>query len=174
MPIAPVLVVLAALNHPDPPASRILPLLVAAVRAAPAAAAPSPATVARILGRTSFGPPVRQTDLDTEWLRFESSDNDCSVDLGPIVNGAVQKIMAGCAFNGRPQAAAFLNEMVTAMNAEWHPPVFYAEETEIAHIAVILVHRRPVGAEAYLSEEENDRWRATVVLTVGGRTVVPH
>ncbi|MGZ4807901.1 MAG: hypothetical protein ACXV7D_01105 [Thermoanaerobaculia bacterium] len=170
---AAVLLVLAALNRHDSPTARMLLILPAAIRAAPAAAAPSPEVVAHILGKTVFGAPVRQTDLDTEWLRFDSGDGACSVDLGPIVNGTVQKLVAGCAFSGRSKAAAYLNEMVTAMNAEWHPPVIYGVDAEIAHIAVILVHRRPVAAEAYLSEEGNDRWRATVVLAVGGRSVVP-
>ena len=171
---AAVLIVLAALSHRHSPSSRLLPLLVPAIRAGPTAAAPSPEVVARILGGTTFGPPVRQTDLDTAWERFESLDGDCAVDLGPIVNGNVQKLLAGCCFSRRWQAAAFLNEMVDATAAEWRPPVVYMGDAEIAHIAVIMVRRRPIAAEAYLSDEGNDRWRATVVLAVGGRTVVPN
>jgi hypothetical protein len=169
---AAVLIVLAALTRGDASASRLLPLLAAAIRAGPEAAAPSLSAVSRILGTTAFGPPVRQTDGDTAWERFESTDGRCAVDLGPIVNGNAQKLIAGCGFSRRAQAAAFLNEMVTATAAEWRPPVVFAVDVEIAHIAVILVHRRPIAAEAYLSEEGDDRWRATVVLAVGGRSVV--
>lgn len=165
------LVILLAATGPPLPSKRILPLLAAALRAAPRAASPSPFVVRRTLGADLFQTPKRTTDGDTEWLRFESSDGTCNVELGPIVGGKVLKLTASCRYATRDDAIEFLHDMVEATESDWQPPVFFATDGEMAHIAVI-VKPSPTTAEAYLQREEDGKWRAAVVIAVGGRSVL--
>jgi len=153
------------------PSPRILPLLTAAIRAVPQSMSPSPSAVRRLLG-AQYADPKRTTDRDTEWLRFNSIDGTCEVELGPIVAGRVLKLTASCEFPARGLAIDFLHDMVTATQTDWQPPVFYTLEGEIAHIGVIM-KRMPVSAEAYLQRAQGERWRAAVVLAAGGRAVTP-
>lgn len=153
------------------PSARLLPLVAAAVRAFPDAAAPPPAAVRRFLGR-EFKNPQRQTDRNAEWLSFKSGDGSCAVDLGPIVGGRVLKMVVSCEMAARTDAVRLLHEMVSATEADWRPPVFFLPEGEIAHIGVIVVRQTPVSAEAYLQRLNADEWRAALVFAVGGRSVV--
>lgn len=152
------------------PSARLLPLVAAAVRAFPDAASPTPSAVRRLLGRDFTGA-ERQQDGNTEWLAFKSRDATCSVELGPIVGGRVLKMVASCEMPTRTDAIRLLHEMVSAMETDWRPPVFFAPEGEIAHIGVIVVRQMPVSAEAYL-QRLDDRWRCALVFAVGGRSVV--
>ena len=157
---------LAAAQHV--PSARILPVVTAAVRAAPQSTAPSLSTVQRMLGN-AFAGPKRIGDADAEWLRFESMDDTCAVELGPVVNMRVLKLVASCRFATRDLAIDYLHQMVTATHEDWQPPVFWPVEGEMAHIGVIM-KRVPVTAEAYLQKEEAG-WRAAVVIAAGGRAV---
>jgi hypothetical protein len=150
---------------------RILPLITAAVRASPQSAAPPPATVRRMLGSDVFTAPKRHADADAEWLRFDATDNSCSVELGPIVDGRVLKLVASCRFAARDAAIQYLHQMVGATEQNWQPPVFWPLDGEMAHIGIIM-KRVPVTAEAYLQREENG-WRAALVIAAGGRSVTP-
>ena len=152
------------------PSARLLPLVSAAVRAFPDAASPAPSAVRRLLG-ADFGGAQRQQDRNTEWLSFPSRDGTCSVELGPIVGRRVLKMIASCEMPSRMDAIRLLHEMVSAMNADWRPPVFFAAEGEIAHIGVIVVRQMPVSAEAYLQQLDG-RWKCALVFAVGGRSVV--
>ena len=163
------LLLIAARN--PAPFPRILSVITAAIRAAPQSVSPDPPAVRRMLGG-DFADPKRTADHDAEWIRFDSTDGACSVDLGPVVGGRVLKLIATCEFASRGMAIDFLHEMVLATKTDWQPPVFYSRDGEIAHIAVII-KRLPVGAEAYLQRAEGDRWRAAVVLAAGGRAVTP-
>ena len=153
------------------PSARLLPLVAAAVRAFPDAAGPTPSAVRRLLGR-DFKAPERQSDPNTEWFSFKSNDGTCVVELGPIVGGKVLKMVVQCELPTRIDAIRLLHEMVSAMDSDWRPPVFFAPEGEIAHTGVIVVRQTPVSAEAYLQRLEDARWRAALVLAVGGRSVV--
>jgi hypothetical protein len=153
------------------PFPHILSLVTAAVRSAPQSVSPDAAAVRRILG-ADFADPKRTADQDAEWMRFDSIDGACSVEIGPIVERRVLKLMATCEFASRPAAIDFLHEMVAATKSDWQPPVFYSKDGEIAHIGVII-KQLPVGAEAYLQRGAGDRWRAAVVLAAGGRAVTP-
>ena len=152
------------------PSARLLPLVSAAVRAFPDAASPTPSAVRRLLGRDFTGG-ERQQDRNTEWLSFKSRDAACIVELGPIVGGRVLKMIASCEMPTRIEAVRLLHEMVSAMGADWRPPVFFAQEGEIAHIGVIVVRKMPISAEAYLQQLEG-RWKCALVFAVGGRSVV--
>jgi len=164
---------LAAISTPLAASSRLLTLVAAAIRSAPQSVSPSPSSVRRMLGADLFAPPSRHTDSDVEWVLFQSVDGRCIAELGPVIDGRVFKLMTGCRFATRAEAIRFLHEMISATAADWRPPVVFRPDVEIAHIAVILVRRIPLSAEAYLNQEGDDTWRATIVLAIGGRTVVP-
>ena len=167
------LAVLVAANGPPGPAARIIPVLSAAIKAAPQSASPSPSAVRRTLGSELYQQPKRSSDLDTEWIRFTSADESCSVELGPIVRGRVMKLTASCRYATRDTAIEFLHDMVRATESDWQPPVFFSLDGEIAHVAIIVKDQSPITAEAYLQHEEAGTWRAAVVIAVGGRSVVP-
>ena len=156
----------------QPPSPRLLPLIAAALRSGPQSVSPSPAAVQRILGRDLFAPPNRHSAADAEWLRYESKDGTCIVELGPIIKRKVAKFLAGCRFATRNDAIRFLHEMVIATGADWRPPMTYPPDSEIRHIAIVLLGRSPLSAEAHLYEERGGQWRAMIVLAVGGRSVV--
>ena len=128
--------------------------------------------VRRMLGTDAFAEPKRLADGDTEWLRFDSTNEACAVELGPIVDNRVLKLVASCRFATRNLAIEYLHQMVNATQEDWQPPVFWPPEGEMAHIGVIM-KRGPVTAEAYLQREEGERWRAAVVIAAGGRAVTP-
>ena len=167
---AALLSLLLAAAQPAPP-SRILPLITAAVRSAPQTVA-SVSAVRRMLGTSAFATPKRLADADTEWLRFDATDDTCAVELGPIVDNRVLKLVASCRFSSRSLAIEYLHQMVNATQQDWQPPVFWPVEGEMAHIGVIM-KRGPVTAEAYLQREEGEKWRAAVVIAAGGRAVTP-
>lgn len=155
----------------QPPSPQILPVLTAAVRAGPQSASPSPTVVRRMLG-AAFADAKRIADRDAEWLRYDSTDGTCKVELGPIVDGRVLKLTASCLFHSRGVAIDFLHEMVNATKEDWQPPVFYTADGEMAYVGAIM-KKTPIGAEAYLQHQAGDAWRAAVVLSAGGRAVTP-
>jgi hypothetical protein len=103
-----------AVPHPS-----VLSLITAAIRSAPKSMSPDPSAVRRILG-ARFADPKRTADQDAEWIRFNSTDGACSVELGPIVDRRVLKLMVSCEFTSRGQAIDFLHEMVLATKSDWN------------------------------------------------------
>lgn len=151
---------------------RVLDLITGGMRSTPSSIAPSPVVAERYLARPYFAAPEKSRDGDVEWHRYVSSDGRFAVEIGPITGRVAHKVLARAIFDDRADAMSFLDRMVTAVGIAPTPPITYPVEGEVDQLTIVPLGRTFAGLEAF-AYSDPPHWRAVLILTLGGRAVVP-